>query len=73
MFAKEMFEKLGYKQQITKYCINYQNGNSHIYFRNDDKSVDLSTNNKNKILTLNQLKAVIKQAEELGWFEEGCK
>lgn len=65
--AKKSFEKLGYKQQITNCSINYQKRDSHIYFRLDDKSIDLSTHNKNKILTYEQFKAVVTQAKELNW------
>ena len=70
--ADEMFEKIKYKliyQDKNSVCYR-NNRNSHIYFRNDDKTIDLATNNiNNKILTLEQLQAINEKVKELGWNE----
>lgn len=70
--ADEMFEKLGYTKADTEFAKNiYRNKDkSHIYFRNNDKTIDLAgRNNTNKILTLKQLQAINKKVKELGWYE----
>ena len=68
--ADEMFEELGYKlkyQDTNNIC--YRNSyESHIYFRKNDKTIDLAgRNNTNKIIKLEQLQAINKKCEELGW------
>ena len=76
MTAKEMFEKLGYKQKIQNDVIYYfkevnipkQYGSSifyHINFILKDKEIFISRN-----LLLEELKAINKQIEELGWDNE---
>ena len=68
MTAKEMFEKLGYKEREETYClnceksfINYKTLNI-IYFDND-KTIDV----QNMIISYELLQAINKQVEELGW------
>lgn len=76
MNAKEMFEKLGYKQKIQDDVIYYikeinvpkKYGHIFIYFINfilKDKEVFTSKN-----LEYKELKAINKQIEELGWIRD---
>lgn len=73
MSAKEMFKELGYKQKIQNYVIYYfkeinipkRYGSTifyHINFILKDKEIFISKN-----LSLEELKAINKQVEELGW------
>lgn len=72
MTAKEMFEKLGYKKDTT-YKIY-----GHLYYFNEDIKIDFDLEDKDfyKYSCLNdcrcsinmqELKAINKQVEELGW------
>ena len=76
MSAKEMFEELGYKQKIQNDVIYYfkeinipkRYGSTifyHINFILKDKEIFISKN-----LSLEELKAINKQVEELGWNNE---
>ena len=76
MSAKEMFEKLGYKQTIENEVIYYfkeinipkRFGGSMFYYINfilEDKEIFISRN-----LTIDELQAINKQVEELGWNNE---
>lgn len=74
MNAKEMFKKLGYKKRAFGNCIYYEKGSimRHIIqFNLKDKIfysyTECGMANSIKILTANELKAVNKQVEELGW------
>ena len=91
MSAKEMFEKLGYKQIIKKnddgvvYLIEYvkrktgwKHTQSYYEFWLYNKSIKTATYYDNhdlhheyefkpKEITFNQLQAINKQIEELGW------
>lgn len=74
MTARGMFEKLGYKKHAFGDCIFYENGSimRHIIqFNLKDKIFYSYTScgmaNQTKSLTANELKAVNKQVEELGW------
>lgn len=73
MSAKEMFEELGYKQKIQNDVIYYfkeinipkRYGSTifyHINFILKDKEIFISKN-----LSLEELKAINKQVEELNW------
>lgn len=70
MTAKEMFEALGYEQEIKNNVIYYFKKidipKSHIVysinFIIDTKEIFISKN-----INLNELKAINKQVEELGW------
>lgn len=67
MTAKEMFEKIGFKQMPIKgTVITYCNGPEKIRFYNNRKIV--STNYKE--MTLDLLKAIYQQMKELGWLDE---
>ncbi len=73
--AKGMFKKLGYTKRVLDDRIFYGNGNyimRHIIeFNLKDKIVysctEYETGNAIKSLTVNELKAIQKQMEELGW------
>lgn len=74
MTAREMFEKLGYKKRAFDNCIFYEKGSimPHvIQFNLEYKIFESYTKcgmaNKIKSLTENELKAINKQCEELGW------
>lgn len=74
MKAKEMFGKLGYKQ--TKYGDDIQYykkfvyAEIRIYFSNFKEEIEISSD-KNITVTIdkNELQAINKQVEELGWYE----
>ena len=82
MSAKEMFEELGYKfsynqdksvMQYEKKEIQWrETGQTNINFDLEDKTIDTIfrgsiSNNLPPIFTSNEIKAIIKQIEELGW------
>lgn len=74
MNAEEMFKKLGYKKRAFGNCIIYEKGSIMRYiiqFNLKDKIfysyTECGMANSIKILTANELKAVNKQVEELGW------
>ncbi len=74
MTARDMFKKLGYKKRTFGDCIVYEKGSIMRYiiqFNLKDKIfysyTECGMANSIKILTANELKAVNKQVEELGW------
>lgn len=74
MNAKEMFEKIGYKYKKTKnlYLENiiYEKGSKRILFRYDKKIIpyaDYGDIEDATLLTLEELQAINKQVEEMGW------
>lgn len=74
MTAREMFEKLGYKKCAFGDCIVYEKGSIMRYiiqFNLKDKIfysyTECGMANSIKSLTANELKAIQKQKEELGW------
>lgn len=74
MTARDMFKKLGYKKRTFGDCIVYEKGSIMRYiiqFNLKDKTfysyTECGMANSIKILTANELKAVNKQVEELGW------
>lgn len=75
MSAKEMFEELGYEQQISEYAITYQNKDAvkyEISFNLEHKCIELEPTIDGKIhyftrLDMKLLQAINKQVEELGW------
>ena len=77
MAAKEMFEKLGYHQQLSS-PVNYykrldvKHFNEILFIGSSGKVVFSSTCPiKDTIaLTLPEIRAIAKQCEELGWLEE---
>lgn len=65
MKAKEMFEKLEYDQTITQYGIWYLDINDNgFYFGFRDTHFVLHSKST---ITLEELQAINKQVEELGW------
>lgn len=71
--AKEMFEELGYKQEIYISSIYYYGEDSdydyyYIAFDKLDKSIKI--NKYINEITIEELKAINKQIEELGWNNE---
>lgn len=74
MTAKEMFEDLGYKYKKQKNLylesIIYEKGSKRILFRYDKKIIpyaDYGETEDATLLTLEELQAINKQVEELGW------
>lgn len=76
--AKEMFEELGYKEVSVidpDGCIDYINTNekySEIYFDKNFKMITKHYLNSGIAcpITLEELQAINKQVEELGWEEK---
>ena len=81
--AKEMFEKLGYKEvkqaKNTQHLIEYSKTNKYketriITFHTLPKAVskDLKVNETYEgcCIFVDELQAINKQVEELGWFDE---
>lgn len=80
MSAKEMFEKLGYKlandceyylfyEKALKENPEYENDYLHISFEKKDKAFikTYGDDNSPEIITMEELQAINKQVEELGW------
>lgn len=75
MNAKEMFEKLGYKQEKIEEQLIYTkidvltDVEYDIIFYLDDKTFEASTDNYQYAndINLKELQAINKQIEELGW------
>lgn len=76
MNAREMFKKLGYEKQVYDYFIVYVKGNYIMFhiieFHLKNKIVqshreDCEIGDVIKSLTVDELKAINKQCEELGW------
>jgi hypothetical protein len=81
MTALEMFENICYRKRVSDDCILYENGNyimcNIIEFCLKDKTIYSFTNSEvgreAKSLSVNELKAINKQCEELGWLESDPK
>lgn len=81
MTALEMFENICYRKRVSEDCILYENGNyimcNIIEFCLKDKTIYSFTNSEvgreAKSLSVNELKAINKQCEELGWLESDPK
>ena len=80
MTAKEMFLELGYKlikdckfylfyEKALKENAEYENDYLHISFEKQDKEVikTYGDDNSPEAITIQELKAINKQIEELGW------
>ena len=74
MSAREMFEKLGYKfifyldNEDIEYEKQFEIAKCSIYFANQEKRIELySDANITYTLQLEELQAIYKQLEELGW------
>ena len=65
--AREMFEELGYTCKENRLCISYEIDELyHFIFHKFQKQIGVG----NFHITLNELKAIIQQCKELGWFED---
>ena len=65
--AREMFEELGYTCKEDRLCISYEIDELyHFIFHKFQKQICVC----NYYITLNELKAIIQQCKELGWFED---
>lgn len=73
MTAKEMFEKLGYEERATNYCIYHSKKNKEINLWTSPKIIECFEYNAEdeqcvpSDITLKELQAINKQIEELGW------
>lgn len=77
MNAREMFEKLGYKQDVSRSRIKYSNAcGKEIYFWLIKEYLSVFNSYiydyEKKHLTKDELKATIAQARELGWLDDEC-
>lgn len=73
MSAKEMFEKLGYKERTEEFkndkliaitYADYENGN---WIEITNKTIKVVKNRRDGCLFVSELQAINKQIEELGW------
>ena len=65
MSSREMFEELGYKQtnnNIYSTCYKNEKEDYYIYFYNYSKKIEVLHD-----ITIQELQAINKQIEELGW------
>lgn len=73
MTAEQMFEKLGYKRRADIDVIVYFQKFGLLYFKImfdlSEKIVDIDTNFERTEIEDDLLKAIDKQAEELGWIQ----
>lgn len=80
MTAKEMFEKLGYNELIKhksymfyikplKEIVEYENDEIHLEFNFTNKQIVKTYGDDNSVygITIDELQAINKQVEELGW------
>lgn len=65
MSAKEMFEKLGYKQEKGDWIEYFKNEDAIIFM--DDKTFYKRHYYDPGDINIEELKAINKQVEELGW------
>lgn len=67
MTAKEMFEKLGYEEDFHFTYIKYYNKKEdrYIWFYQETETIEIQFD-----ITMELLKAINKQIEELGWDNE---
>lgn len=73
MNADEMFEKLGYKKQEGLREINYYCGNNEIIFYKDFKWFSCSKQEEIDFINMQELQAIYKKCEELGWIDKNIK
>lgn len=79
MTASEMFEELGYKRNVERekiiYLFKYEFGYYYyqVTFDLSEKIIDIDNNFETNAIEDDLLKAIDKQAEELGWlYEKTC-
>lgn len=62
--ADEIFKQLDFEKYEDKYNIKYFKGNREIWFYKETREVE-----SNKLINMQQLRAINKKVEELGWIE----
>ncbi len=62
--ADEIFKQLYFEKYEDKYNIKYFKGNREIWFYKETREVE-----SNKLINMQQLRAINKKVEELGWIE----
>ena len=68
MSAREMFEKLGYNTKETEYYIEYSKETYYIQFwKNSFFAITFHSLSGTQRVDKQELKAINKQVEELGW------
>jgi hypothetical protein len=71
MKADEMFEKLGYKKNEIMW--EEDNKVHYIYYNSNDTEIEFSVDSKvisvSNIIYIQELQAINKKVEELGWNE----
>ena len=72
MTAKEMFKKLGYKQEVSGLGIEYINDRDEgiSFWEDETLSIFAEYSYEDKCLTKDELRAIMAQAKELGWLDE---
>lgn len=60
--ADEIFKQLDFEKYEDKYNIKYFKGNREIWFYKETREVE-----SNKLINMQQLRAIIKKCEELRW------
>lgn len=75
MKAKELFGKLGYKKKVSfdSICFVYENEDTadfEIIFDLKSKKIHTHGACSDKSISIDELEAIYKQCEELGWIEE---
>lgn len=69
MNADEMFEKLGYKKQEGLREIHYYCDDNEIILYKDFKWFSCSKQEEIDFINIQELQAINKKVEELGWLE----
>ncbi len=62
--ADEIFKQLDFEKYEDKYNIKYFKGNREIWFYKETREIE-----SNKLINMQQLRAINKKVEELGWIE----
>lgn len=60
--ADEIFKQLYFEKYEDKYNIKYFKGNREIWFYKETREVE-----SNKLINMQQLRAINKKCQELGW------
>lgn len=66
--ADEIFKQLDFEKYEDKYNIKYFKGNREIWFYKETREVE-----SNKLINMQQLRAIIKKCEEMRWEISGRK
>ena len=60
-------EELGYEKLEKENCIVFEKNHSHIYFFIEEKMVSGTERFQSNDITMEELKAIYKYCEDLGW------